>query len=132
MRSVPVTEVHSCPFRSIPVCKRTRLKPPSSDQNRRAGSHHKLIKLIIFSQKKNCDSIYCDYSTYPNLGVQQYTRKPRFTLNKYCISIHFWLYKYTSLPYVSSSQFSSKICKKISIIAFIGFEIARKIGFSKP
>ena len=58
------------------------------------------------------------------LGVQQYTSKPWFTLNKYHIAIHFWLYRYTSLPYVSLSQFSSKICKKLSIT---GFEIARKL-----
>ena len=39
--------------------------------------------------------------------------------------MHFWLHRYKSLPYVSSSQFSSKIWKKISII---GFEIAQKSG----
>ena len=49
---------------------------------------------------------------YSVLGVQRYTGKPRFTLNKYPIAIHFWPYRYRSLPYVSSSQFSSKICKK--------------------
>ena len=57
--------------------------------------------------------------------IYRYTGKPRFTLNKYRIAIHFWPYRYRSLPYVSSSQFSSKICKKISII---GFEIAQKSG----
>ena len=54
--------------------------------------------------------------------IYQYTGKPQFTLNKYCITIHFWLYQYTRLRYMSSSQFSPLICKKISII---GFEIAR-------
>ena len=57
--------------------------------------------------------------------LYRYTGKPWFTLNKYHIAIHFWLYRYRSLFYVSSSQFSSKICKKISII---GFEIAQKSG----
>ena len=62
---------------------------------------------------------------YLSVGVQRYTGKPWFTLFKYRIAIHFWLYWYTSLPYVSSSQYPSQICKKISII---GFEIARNSG----
>ena len=62
--------------------------------------------------------------------VYRYTGILQFTLNKYCIAIHFWLYRYTSLPYVTSSQFLSKFCKKISII---GFEISRNLGrFHKP
>ena len=51
------------------------------------------------------------------IRVQLYIGKPWFTLNKYRISIHFWLYRYKSLPYVSSSQFSSKIARKYPLLA---------------
>ena len=59
--------------------------------------------------------------TRTNIGVR--TGKTQFTLNKYRIPIHFWLYWYTNLL-MSSSQFPSKSCKKISII---GFEVGSKI-----
>ena len=50
--------------------------------------------------------------------IYWYTGKPQFTLNKYRMAIHFWLYRYTSLPCVTSSQLSSESCKKLSIISF--------------
>ena len=54
------------------------------------------------------------------LVVQRYTSKPRFTLYKYRSGIHFWLYRYTSLPYVNQASIHLKFA--------IGFEIARKSG----
>ena len=88
----------------------------------------------IQSGAANCSDVQIKHiwiATYiRGATIYRYTGKPRFTLNKYRIAIHFWPYRYRSLPYVSSSQFSHKIWKKISII---GFEIAPKIGlFSEP
>ena len=49
------------------------------------------------------------------VGVQRYTDKPRFTLNKYRIAIHFWL----------KPVFIKQIARKYPLLAF---EIARKSG----
>ena len=51
--------------------------------------------------KKCCVPYFCLHYLTNIIGVQRYTGKKRFTLNKYPIVIHFWLYRYTSLPYVS-------------------------------
>ena len=77
------------------------------------------------NESRTCNPSTSSLTLYRDATIYRYTCKPRFTLNKYRIAIHLWLYRYTSQPYVSSSQFSSKICKKLSII---GFEIARNSG----
>ena len=93
---------------------------------------HEIISMVILLPAAEPRRFVVSYKpkyVHEVLGVQRYTDKRQFTLNKYCIAIHFRLYGYTSLPYVSSSQFSSKICKKISIIIPITF-LKKRWGYS--
>ena len=49
--------------------------------------------------------------------IYRYTGKLRFALNKYRIAVHFWLYRYINLPFVSTYvHFPLKFAKKASII----------------
>ena len=97
------------------------------------GNEKNRMSCIIAASAPTNDLAQIRYCTLWVCKQPDYAMHSRFKQLKFSLdipqvhsghfAIYFWTYGYRSLPYVSSSQSSSKICKKISII---GFDIAQK------